>query len=88
MDAVERLDSLKLSDSTTLRITQVAKVLGISPQRVRVLAKPKNPLARSRIKSCFNERHRAYEIQVKDLRDFIVNDFSKRQPGRPRRKVS
>ena len=83
MDAVEKLDDLKLPDDQLLTLKQVAEVLAITPRRVRVLAKPKNPATRSRLKSYFNELHKAYEVRVGDLRDFILNDYAHAKPGRP-----
>ncbi len=85
MEALQRLDDLKLSDNDLLGVKQVAQVLGVCDRRVRVLVKPKNPVTRSRIKSHFNELHKAYEVRVGDLREFIVTDYAHAKPGRPKR---
>ena len=76
MEALERLDSLKLSEGDLLTLSQVAEVLGVTSRRVRVLAKPKNPVTRSRLNARLNQLHQAYEVRVSDLRDFIVNDYA------------
>lgn len=83
-DILKRLDDLKLSDDDILRFSHVAKVLGVTRGRVHALAIPKNPITPSRIKSRFNELHRAYEVRIGDLREFILNDYAYAKPGRPR----
>jgi hypothetical protein len=86
MEILERLDSLKLSEDDLLTLSQVAEVLGVTARRVRVLAKPKNPVTRSRLNAQLNQLHKAYEVRVGDLREFIVNDYVHAKSGRPKRK--
>ncbi len=88
MEVLERLDSLKLSEDDLLTLSQVAEVLGVTARRVLVLTKPKNPATRSRLNARLNQLHKAYEVRVGDLREFIVTDYAHAKPGRPKRYMS
>ena len=83
--SLQRLKELSLSDEGLITINQAAKVMNVSEQRVRKLTIARNPLDVPRLKSNFNKTHKAYEIRVDDLRDFIIAYAGTNKPGRPKR---
>jgi predicted transcriptional regulator len=86
LEALERLKEMGLSDDDILLSGQIAQILGISQSRTARYIRPKNSNVPSRLKSNFNPVYKAYEVRVRDLREFIVNDYAIATPGRPKRK--
>lgn len=72
-------------DVHVIGVGTVAKILGVSRDRAHKFIKSNPPRLKAQLGLGLNP---SYEINVEDLREFIVNDFGKAEPGRPKLEVA